>query len=172
VLSPISYPDMHALSYNITLEGEPGEWFVLVGNQFGIQSLTVSGPVMLCAPAQKLEPYYHDPPEGAWHSLSYHVIAGEAVNQTVDLSDEFDDFTEVLVTTPRSFLNPASKIHDGNVTEIPNVGDVCCVVYDLSLAYSPFQVKAVDQFGEETLDLVGPVILAVPSLILYYERIS
>jgi len=172
VLSPIRYPDIHNFGYNITCEGEPGEWLVVVENQFGIQELTVSGPNMLNAPAQKLEPYYHDPPVGAFHSLSYHCIAGEAVNQIVDLSDEFDDFTGVLVTTPRSLINPASKIHDGNVTEIPNLGTECWVAYDLSLAYSPFEVKAVDQFGEETLDLVGPLALAVPSRILYYERIS
>jgi hypothetical protein len=172
VESPILHPDIHVLSYNITLEGDPGEWLVVVENQFGIQELTVSGPNMLNAPAQKLEPYYHDPPVGAWHSISYQCIAGEAVNQIVDLSDEFGNFTEVLVTTPRSLINPAGKIHDGNVTEIPNVGDVCWVTYNLSLPYIGMPVRAVDQFGEENLVVVGPVVLSVPSRILYYERIS
>jgi hypothetical protein len=171
VLSPIGYPDIHVLTYNITCESEPGAWLVVVENQFGIQELTVSGPTWLNAPAQKLEPYYHDPPVGAWHSLSYDVIAGEAVNQAVDLSDEFDDFEGVLVTTPLGLCNPASKIHDGNVTEIPDVGDMCWVNYALSLEYSPFHVKAADQFGEQTLDLMGPIILGVPSRILSYERI-
>ena len=172
VLSPIGYPDFHAISYNITCEGELGEWLVVVENQFGVQNLTVSGPMRLITPAQKLEPHYHDQPVGAFHSLSYNCIAGEAVNQAVDLSDEFGNFTGVLATNPFSLCNPASKIHGSNVTEMPNVGDVCWVSYMLSPPYYPFQVKAVDQFGEENLDLVGPMFLVVPSRILSYERIS
>jgi hypothetical protein len=171
VVAPILDPDYHYLGNNITLEGEPGEWLVMVENQFGIQNLTVSGPTTLSTPAQKLEPYYHDAPVGADHILGYHSIAGEPVNQTVDLHDEFGDFTDVLVTNPTGIGNPVFKIHDGNVTEILNP-DMCWVYYNLSLAYSPFYVKAVDQFGNQTLDLWGPLILSVPSQILYYERIS
>ena len=172
VVAPILDPDYHYLGNNITLEGEPGEWLVVVENQFGIQNLTVTGPTTLSTPAHKLEPFYHDPPVGADHWLGYHGIAGEPVNQTVDLHDEFSYFTDVLVTNPTGIGNPVLKIHDGNVTEIMTPGDVCCVYYNLSLAYSPFYVKAVDQFGNQTLDLWGPLILSVPSQILYYQRIS
>jgi len=164
-------PDWHFVQCNITCEGEPGEWLVVVENQFGIQNLTVSGPTGLSTPAQKVEPYYHDPPVGADHLLDYDAIEGEAVNQTVDLYDEFGNYTEVLVMHPTGLGNPVLKIHGGNVTEILTQGDVCWVGYLLSPPYSPFQVKAVDQFGNQTLDMWGPVILSVPSQILYYEPI-
>jgi uncharacterized repeat protein (TIGR02543 family) len=172
MVTPIRYPDMNYLVNNITCEGEPGEWLVVVENQFGVQSLTVSGPTQLSTPAQKLEPYYHDPPVEADHLLDYQVIAGDPVNQTVDLYDEFGDFTEVLVLQPNGFGNPTRKIHDGNVTEIVTRGDWCYVTYILSLEYLPIQVKAVDQFGQQTLDMLGPVIISVQSQILHYERIS
>ena len=172
MVKPILHPDWHHVQNNITCECEPGEWLVVVENQFGIQELTVSGPTTLSTPAQKLEPFYHDPPVGADHLLSYTAIAGEPVNQTVDLYDEFGGFTEVLVLQPTGLGNPTRKIHDGKVTEILTPGDVCWVGYMLSLEYSPIQVKAVDQFGQQTLDTWGPVILSVPSQILYYEQIS
>jgi hypothetical protein len=172
MVTPIRYPDWHHLVHNITCEDEPGEWLVVVENQFGIQSLTVSGPTALSTPAQKLEPFYHDPPGVIDHLLDYQVIAGDPVNQVVDLYDEFGDFTEVLVLEPNGFGNPTRKIHDGNVMEIVTPGDWCYVAYLLSLEYLPIQVKAVDQFGQQTLDMWGPVIISVQSQILHYERIS
>jgi len=172
VESPLLYPDCHSLAYNITYEGEPGEWLVLVKNQFGIQELTVSGPWSMTAPAQKLEPFYHDPPVGLDHNLGYNVTAGDPVNEVVDLYDEFGDFTEVLVLQPYSLGNPARKTHDGNVTEIL-LADLCWVIYVLAPPYSPvYGVRTVDQFGEQTFDAFGPYLLSVPSQILYYERIS
>ena len=172
VVTPILHPDNHATGYNITYEGGPGEWLVVVENQFGVQELTVSGPTLLATPAQKLAPFYHDPPVRADHGMSYDVIGGEPVNQVVDLYDEFGDYTEVLVTEPVAFGNPVQKTHDGDVTEIlhPNV---CWVSYWLYLEYSPMgQVEAVDQFGEQTFDVFGPFMVSVPSQLLYYEQIS
>jgi hypothetical protein len=170
--TPILDPDNHRTGYNITCEGESGEWLVVVQNQFGIQNLTVSNPGAMTTPTQKLAPFPHDPPVGQDHQLGYAVIAGGAVNQTVDLSDEFGYFTQYLVTATVGFGNPVRKIHDGNVTEIMNP-DMCEVTYWVE----PFgpnvtQVEVVDQFGGQTLDLYGPIILTVTSPILYYERIS
>ena len=165
-------PDHHALVYSITCEGEPGEWLVVVENQFGIQALNVSGPYAMATPTQKLKPFHHAPPVALDHSLGYTVIAGEPVNEVVNLYDEFDGFTEVLVIQPIHFGNHARKIHDGNVTEIVNP-DVCWVTYLLDLE-PPYvgQVQVIDQFSEQTLDVWGPTILSVPSQILHYERIS
>jgi hypothetical protein len=172
-VAPILYPDATYLSDNITLEEEPGEWLVVVKNQFGIQELTVSGPVALSVPAQELEPFYHDPP-AADHLLSYHAIAGDPVNEVVDLYDEFGSYTDVLVTQPMGISNPVRKTHDGEVTEILYAdADFCTVNYLLSLEYSPAgQVQVTDQFGEQILDVYGPIVLAVPSRILSYQRIS
>jgi hypothetical protein len=172
-VTPILYPDATFLSDNITLEGEPGAWLVVIENQFGIQELTVSGPTQLVAPAQELQPFYHDPP-AADHLLGYHAIAGDPVNEVVDLYDEFGSYTEVLVTQPAGISNPVRKTHDGEVTEILYFdADFCAVSYYVSLTYAPAgAVQTIDQFGEQTLDIYGPVVLAVPSKILSYERIS
>ena len=172
VESPLLYPDCHSLTYNITCQGQLGQWLVVVKNQFGIQELTVSGPGGMSAPAQKLEPFYHDPPVGFDHYLVYGIIGGQPVNEVVDLYDEFDYFADVQVLQPVYFSNPVRKIHDGEVTEILNP-ELCFVVYVLGPPYSPvYGVRAVDQFGDRSFDALGPYSLTVPSEIVYYERIS
>jgi uncharacterized repeat protein (TIGR02543 family) len=77
VLTPISNPDHHLTVYWLNYTEEPQKWVVEVDNQFGTQNLTVSGPVALAVPTQKVVPGGHelpcvdfeDPPLGT----EYHV---------------------------------------------------------------------------------------------------
>jgi uncharacterized repeat protein (TIGR02543 family) len=162
VTTPISNPDHHLAGYEITYEEEPQEWFVEVENQFGMQQLTVYGPVGLAVPTQKEG---HQPPAGLDHFLLYEVIEGSSVDVGIYLQDEFDDERqESWVYEPLYFANPVRKIHGDTVTEIVNP-DAHLVFYYIDASFSG-DVEVVNQFGEQTLSLyiffdIGG--LAVPS---------
>jgi hypothetical protein len=163
VLTPISHRDHHLTLYGLDYEEEPQTWFVTVDNQFGIQELTVYGPIKLGVPTQKVEPGAHDPPVCLDHFLFYKVVEGPSVDVVVGLYDQFHDEPEVLVTQPVFFANPVRKTHGGIVTEIKNPA-AHLVVYEIlgGEVYYP-HVQVVNQFGEQTFDVSDPAHLAVPS---------
>jgi hypothetical protein len=161
-VTPISNPDHHLLIYSLDYDEEPQTWYVDVDNQFGEQMLTVYGPVGLAVPTQKVEPEYHQPPVGLDHFLLYNVIKGPSVDVVVGLDDQFGDQPEVLVTTPIAFGIPVQKTHDGVVTEIEDP-EAHLVFYEIEWGEFETQVQVVNQFGAQTLDMVGPYLLAVPS---------
>jgi hypothetical protein len=162
VLTPIFNPDHHVTLYTISYEEEPRTWLVEVDNQFGTQQLTVSGPTLLAVPTQKVEPGDHKPPFGLDHFLLYDVIAAEPVDTVVDLNDQFGSDPDVLVSSPLFFGNPVRKTHGDEVTEIMHP-DRHIVGYWIDGEYYEQEVQVFNQFGEQTLDVDGPYLLAVPS---------
>jgi hypothetical protein len=156
---PISNIDHHFTAYGLTYEGEPREWFVEVNNQFGTQELVVSGPVALAVPTQKAG---HEPPVGLDHYLLYGVIDGPSTEVVVGLNDQFGYQPEVTVYYPIIFASPVRKTHGDEVTEIMNPEEYG-VGYLMDVGYFEEEVQVTNQFGEQTLHMYGPVLLAVPS---------
>lgn len=159
VLTPISHPDHHLALYPIGYEGEPQVWFVEVDNQFGTQQLVVSGPFGLAVPTQKAG---HEPPVDLDHYLLYEVIDGSSVEAVVGLNDQFGNQPNVSVYEPILFANPVRKTYGDEITEIVNP-DVHGVLYVIESNYTEEEVQVVNQFGNQTLYMYGPVLLAVPS---------
>ncbi len=159
--TPIYNPDHHLTVYYIDLEFEEDykTWNVEVENQFGLQHLTVEGPIALAVPTQKED---HEPPVHLDHYLLYWVTEGPYIDEYVYLQDQFGDHPEVLVYEPMFFANPVKKTHGDIVTEILNPDDHA-VIYETSWGELEKQVHVANQFGEQTLDVYGPFGLAVPS---------
>jgi len=167
-LTPISNPDHHFTAYELYYEGEPQIWVVEVNNQFGTQQLTVQGPIGLIVPTQKVELTYHGPPVGLDHYLVYSVMEGPYISEVVALRDQFGEQPLLSVYQPVAFANPVRITHNGNVVEIRNP-EAHAVIYEISGEYFEREVQVVNQFGEQTLDVYGPAMLAVPSEKLSYE---
>jgi hypothetical protein len=170
VTTNITHPDYHLTVYNITTGSQPQTWQVEVVNQFGDQNLTVSGPVALAVPTWKLSPGNHTPPAGLDHFLLYEVIGGY-MNVTVGLNDEFDNKTQVFIYRPLFFANPVQKKY-GNITI--NITDPYAHLVFYGIRAGDFWqvVQVNNQFGNQTLLVGNPALLAVPSLKLnYYQPI-
>ncbi len=159
-------PDNHLTVYNISTGMIPGWWNVTVDNQFGLQKLTVYGPVALAAPTWKLYPNSHGHPMYLDHYLLYAVWSGSPVNVVVSLDDEFPDMaTAVNVTYPRYFANPVIyKFHGGDETAAWDP-EAHLVFYDISpnFEWLPW-VEVYNQFEYGVLNLTPlEQLLAVPS---------
>jgi len=170
VLTPIAHPEHHLTLYGLDYEEEPQTWFVTVDNQFGMQELTVYGPVKVAVPTQKVEPGAHEPPVCLDHFLLYKVIEGPSMDVVVGLYDQFHDEPQVLVTWPIFFANPVRKTHEGMVTEINNP-EAHLVFYEILGGVFETEVQVVNQFGEQTFYLYEPTFLAVPSVKLSAEQL-
>jgi hypothetical protein len=162
-VAPISHPDWHLTLYNITHPGVMAYWrSVNVSNQFGQQTLTVSNPVLLAVPTQKVWWPACDPPVGLDHFLLYKAT-GPVLNVTVNLADQWHVEPEVVVLAPVYFANPVQKTHNGVVTGINNT-DAHLVFY--KIVGEPFNTAVVvnNQFVSNcTLNVTEPYLLAVPS---------
>jgi hypothetical protein len=118
---PIVHPDYHLTFYGIT--SSPNMmWSVQVENQFGKQSLTVSGPVGLAVPTQKLVPGDHQPPVDLDHFMLYEVMPGPSVSQSPWVKDEFclPAGEQVTVGPPVLLAVPVRKTHGTAVIDIKN----------------------------------------------------
>lgn len=140
-------PDNHLTWYEIT--GNPPqerEW--LVSNQFGAdQSWTVGVPKFLLVPAQKIEPFYHDPPSGLDHYKCYEATSGPTVGLEVTLIDQFHPEL-VTVLGPKVFCNPVEKLlPDG--TSYPIIDRATHLACYEIVPHEPFNlpVFAIDQFA-------------------------
>lgn len=158
VWTPIWSADRHFAVYNLSYEEEPQVWYVGVNNQFGETMLTVYGPVGLGVPTQQEG---HDAPVALDYLLLYEVMEGRSVDVVVDLNDQFGDET-VTVYEPAFFANPVRITHNGDVTEIL-YPEVHGVLYRIRGGDFQTEVQVVNQFGEQTLNVDDPVLLAVPS---------
>ena len=169
VPTAIVNPDNHLTIYTL-LNVEPQMWQVEVESQFGLQELTVVGPVALAVPTQKLYPGDHGPPVGLDHFLLYMVIDSTPLQiPVIGLADQFGPEPDwVTVTEPVFFANPVQKDNKGIVTEIENPA-AHLVFYKITGVVSYPQVQVVDQFVEQTLYLGDPYMLAVPSAKLSAE---
>jgi len=177
-VTTLSNPDNHLTVYAINTPQYT--WTVTVDNQFNDaavpQTLTVTGPVALAVPTQKVEPYYHEMPKYLNHFLLYMVLPpAPPVDVNVDLDDEFlGNATNVTVGMPIYFANPALKgLLDH--TEAPWDPDEHLVFYTISDngEYSP-SVYINNQFKPDGLSLdlddVGQL-LAVPSVKVSWEEV-
>ena len=164
VTTPISNPTLHYTLYDILYEEEPQMRFVEVDNQFGTQHLEVWGPVGLLVPTQKVEPGHHEPPLRLDHFLLYLVEGLPVVPVDVVLNDQFGGEPDATVYEPVLLANPVRKTHGTEVTEIV-YPDEHLVFYNIDIEDAPFQtqVQVNNQFGNQTLDLTDPDLLAVPS---------
>ena len=172
----ISNVEGHFMAYGLEYEDEPQWWRVTVNNQFGTQELIVAGPIGLFVPTQKIEPGGHEPPEGLNCFLGYEVIDPPSVEVRVDLSDQFGDEQNVLVTQAKGFANPVRITHDGEVTEIVNP-DAHLVYYwtlDEGVSMEKHEVVVSNQFGEYTLNVTQKEdsTLVVPSEKISWEPVE
>lgn len=166
-------PDNHLTIYSLDSLGTV--WYVEIANQFGLQNLTVSGPVALAVPTWKLDPGIHEPPMYLNHFLLYEVVQGSPVDENVNLDDQFPgDATGVNVTMPVYFANPVlCKYHD-TYTGVwdPEAHLVFYEISDNPEYYSGSGVSISNQFETQSLELASTgQLLAVPSEKLYYEEI-
>jgi len=173
LLEPIVDEDHHLTIYGLA-DVVPQEWFVQVHNQFGPQGLTVSGPVALAVPSQKLFPYPHEAPVGLDHYLLYAVTEGTALEIPVSLTDEFGIDPAVMVMGPAFFAIPVQKTHETTVIEIEN-SMAHLVFYKIIGGTVSVPLVTVDnQFCEVPAEysVIGPDMLAVPSLKLVVDPIG
>jgi hypothetical protein len=157
-VTPIWNPDHHFAVYDITWGGMQYRQ-VKVLNQFGLQNLTVSGPVKLAVPTTKEG---HEMPVGLDHYLLYKVEYSPYWEIAVNLTDQFGGNATVTVHQPAYFANPVQKTYKGEVTDILNP-DVHAVIYAISGAPFETQLQIDNQFGNQTLDVSDPHYMAVPS---------
>jgi hypothetical protein len=172
VTTNISNPNDHLTVYNITPWEPPQTWQVEVVNQFGVQNLTVSGPVALAVPTWKLSPGNHTPPVNLDHYLLYEVIAGPVTNVTVAVGDEFGyNLTGVWVYKPLFFANPVQKTYDGIVTNITDP-EAHLVFYEIAGETFSTVVQVSNQFGNQPLVVENPALLAVLSAKLSWQLLQ
>jgi hypothetical protein len=173
VLTPIGDSDRHLTLYDITTPTIQS-WVVEVDNQFGLQELTVSGPVMLAVPTWKEE---HGLPMWLDHFLLYKVIEGEDVQEVVDLDDQWHLESDVEVHRPVYFANPAGKAspyidwNPGMPLIIENP-DEHLVFYEIVGESYQGNVIILNQLHQqqETLSVSDPEFLAVPSEKISFEQ--
>ena len=147
-LSPIFDARDHLMFYDIDmLEGEGGEWEVLVDNQFGTgQWLRVSGPIMVIVPTEKIP---HGPTEDLNHFLVYEVLDWELTpEEPVLLWDQFTpegpEFN--LVGSPMLFAVPAQKTHLPAGPPTPIIGDEHLLFYWIDGGLGSWEPIVYNQF--------------------------
>lgn len=161
-VTEIMNPEVHGVGYYI--EGEYFAREVEVVNQFGEQSLDVSGPYFLVVPSEKIS--WEQLPD---HYKFYEVDGKTAlpVEEVVQLVDQFGTFN-ATVGKAEVFGNPVEKEHDG-VTLTP-ISDpnrhytLYELVYDWEVDSVTRSVEVSNQFQDKVeLTVWGPVMLAVPT---------
>jgi hypothetical protein len=177
----IQFPDRHLTGY--TLEPpipsvpEPHRR-VVFSNQFGPRTeWHIGDPQLLLLPAGKSFPDGKpaDPTPPATHYLCYQVLGGELVNREVQLQDQFDDVIgrpEIEGPLfPAFFAVPVRK----NCEPIGNA-QVHLAIYRFQPRTglpAPIYIRTSDQFIPLLpilLNVVGPAMLAVPSIKLEWEE--
>jgi hypothetical protein len=172
MVTPISDDNRHFMFYELDY-GEEGpmldSWTVMVNNQFQDDvELTVQGPVALAVPTTKEG---HEAPGCLNHYLVYDAY-GPLVNDEVFLKDQFTE-EWVVVDEAWYFANPVQKtiIESGEVTEIEDRDPHGHLVF-YRIEGEPIEkrVQIDNQFGNRTLDLSYPELLAVPSQKISWEQ--
>ena len=169
--TPISDLTRHYTLYELLYEEEHQAWKVTINNQFQDDvELTVFDPVYLAVPTQKED---HEMPVCLNHYLVYDAY-GPVVNDEVVLKDQFIQDEVAVVWEPYYFANPVKKtvVETGDVAEIEDP-DLHWVLYDIWDEEAPSIEKRVDivnQFGNQTLDLLEREYLAVPSQKIDWEQ--
>ena len=172
-VTPIQDQGAHLKLYQITADTPFEQRQVIVSNQFGdVQLLGVIEPLFLAVPTHKLlvnldpagdelVPTGLGPPISLDHFKCYSVF-GEPVNARVNLLDQFHLEEDVDVAEPFLLCNPVEKTHNNEVFP-PQSPEAHLVCYTIPNDAFPARVVANNQFGEETLDILKPSLLCVPS---------
>jgi hypothetical protein len=166
--TPIERPDEHLVCYGIDVTTFP-ERTAVVSNQFVERStLTIGRPKWLCTPASKtLEGPPGPPPTDLDHYLCYDVRTESPrfSSETLGLTDQFHSET-ARIDRAREHCNPVEKRRDGRAPEPikrPEEHLVCYRIVTTSPLFTARDVFTLDQFGPETLRVVAPRRLCVPS---------
>ncbi len=173
-LTPIGNDDHHLTLYDITTPTTQ-MWSVVVDNQFGRETLLVSGPVMLAVPTLKEE---HEPPYYLDHYLLWNVIDGEDVQEVVDLEDQWHKESDVEVHRPVYFANPAGKWGpdiDWSPSDplILHNPDDHMVLYEIVGETFQKDVSIQNQFHQTaTFSVQEAKLLAVPSEKVSFEEVE
>jgi len=172
IVSPIADDNRHFTIYELDYgEKEPmlDSWRVVVNNQFQDDvELTVIGPVALAVPTQKEG---HEMVECLNHYLVYLVDEADYYEfepvEGVNLKDQFiPNGEDVTVNGPYLFANPVQKtvVDSGDVTKIEEQDPHGHLVfYSIDGESIEKRIQIANQFGNQTLDLSSPELLAVPS---------
>jgi hypothetical protein len=159
IATPIGDLNRHYTLYGLLYQGEPHEYRVVVNNEFQDDvELTLLGPYYLAVPTQKED---HEMPVCLNHFLVYDAY-GPVVNDEVILSDQFIQNEVTVVYQPYLFSNPVQKTVGTEVTEIEDPNEHW-VLYDIEGPSIDQNIQIDNQFGPQTLDLLQPEYLAVPS---------
>ena len=149
----------HYTLYDLVYEGEPQEYHVIINNQFQDDvELTVFGPYYVAVPTQKED---QEMPGCLNHFLVYDAY-GPVVDDEAVLSDQFIQGEVIVVYQPYLFANPVRKTVDDDITEIEDPNEHW-VLYDIEAPSIDKNIQIDNQFGRQTLDLLQPEYLAVPS---------
>jgi hypothetical protein len=169
VATPIVDENRHYTLYQLDYGEEIpmlNSWKVTVNNQFQDDvELTVIGPVALAVPTRKEG---HEAPVCLNHFLIYQVTETEFPEFSVHLTDQFTE-EDVVVWGPHYFANPVQKTVDGAVTEIEDP-DEHWVLYEIEGGTIEERIQVENQFGPQTLDVLYPYDLAVPSQKISWEQ--
>lgn len=160
-VTEIVNPEEHLVFYWIETVGEPFQTQVQVVNQFGEQTLDVSGPEFLAVPSTKTEL----PPPPVDHFQCYEAIdveGSDPIGEYLLLEDQFGT-VEVQLGSAEMFCNPVVKWHYDRRTPIWHP-DHHLTLYSLTEVANPLWSVDVDnQFGVQQLLVGDPVLLAVPT---------
>jgi hypothetical protein len=163
---PIQRPDEHLKCYSLTGTIRQ-ERTVRVSNQFGASELFVKEANRLCAPALKST----DPippgaePEDTQHYKCYRVDETPRFSEDgVLLEDQFRAQV-VDVRSAELLCNPVEKRRTGHPPVPPPRPDEHLVCYDLTerTPFTALNVFTRDQFGDQSLRVIDPDLLCVPS---------
>jgi hypothetical protein len=162
LVTPIQDPAAHLKCYGIRTKRLAVRQ-VRVRNQFGIQTLAVGRPVVLCAPASKTEGLQDPgpPPVDLDHFKCYRV-KGRPIAVPVVLRDQFR-VEEARVRAPALLCNPVEKRRDNEVTPIrfPERHLVCYTLEPRQQVR--ISVVTRTQFGREPLRVTRSLALCAPS---------
>lgn len=165
---PIERPEEHFTCYEISYMSSPART-VHVRNQFvGDSTLRIGRPLALCTPAAKtLTGTPGAPPSDLDHFECYDVTSESPIftSETLTVVDEFGTRT-VRLDRARELCNPVEKRRAGMAPEPikrPAEHYVCYRIVSHSPAFSARTVFTRDQFNLDSLRVVSPRRVCVPS---------
>jgi hypothetical protein len=158
-VTPITEPLNHLTLYPISVKETAPARRVLISNQFGDQTITVTAPRLLAVPTEKND---EGEPDNISHFKCYEA-EGPALNAPVVLQDQFD-MERVRLLAPRFLCNPATKTV-GGVTTAPELDEQHLACYTLNPSARPPRdfVDIENQFETDVLQIEASNFVCVPS---------
>jgi hypothetical protein len=164
-------PKLHLVAYSIRAETQPARivWFT---NQFAKEPTKwqLGQPAWLLVPAAKSLNGKPGAPPVATHFVCYTVDGEKAFSRSVTLLDQFDKLSERIETveklTPAYFCVPVQKRFKDKVEKIldPHTHLAIYKIFPHDPPKNPIEAFTRDQFGAQDQIVLGPELLAVPSI--------